>query len=57
MTYEFQIETLQGKVKRVETSKGSFAEFYLPAIQSDEQLRLRVKDDNGETVTVILFKR
>lgn len=62
MRYVFQVEKLNGRVVRVEQSTGTgylnFAEYYLPAIQSDEQIRLKIYlDDTSEPIGTVLFKR
>lgn len=65
MRYQFRIEKRNGRLVRIETQEGP-AEFYLPALQADEQLRIKIyaelgsawdRDNNGEAVGVILLKR
>lgn len=63
LRYEFQIEALNGRVQRIEkttpTSSTGFAEFYLPSITREQQLRIKIydQDDPGNPVGIILLKR
>jgi hypothetical protein len=63
MHYEFHIETIKGRLIRIEKCQGmdsqSFAEFYLPSITREEMIRLVIFNDDepGNPVGIVLFKR
>ncbi len=64
MQYEFVIEsTADGRVRRDERSRGQgsyeFAEFYLSALGKDEQLRIKIynNESDQEPIGIILLKR
>lgn len=65
MRYEYQIETLEGRVLRIEQSTGqgvlAFTAFYLSVLNKDNQLRIRVYDEGADDPTqpvgVILLHR
>ena len=63
LTYEFHIEALNGRVIRIEKADGTgamqFAEFALPSLNRDQQLRIKIysTDDPADPVGTILLKR